>query len=84
MVLGGELVMDWAVPAVILIVAAAAAGLTYLRPYARRWRWRRRLIQAEGEVAAAMADGRLQRATGEAMLQHLEGLRRQCTRNGEG
>ena len=75
--------MAWAVPAVVLIVAAAVVGLAVARPFARRWRWRRRLIQAESEVAAAMADGRLHRATGEAMLQHLEGLRHRCSGDGE-
>jgi hypothetical protein len=44
----------------------------------------RRLDRAESVVADAMADGRLAIATGEALLQHLDGLRRACIRGGEG
>jgi hypothetical protein len=36
----------------------------------------RRLERAKSEVAEAVEGGRLARATGEALLQHLEGLRR--------
>ncbi|MFV2072442.1 MAG: hypothetical protein ACC742_07285 [Thermoanaerobaculales bacterium] len=45
------------------------------------WRRRRRLsrlLAAAVEVEAAVSDGRLPRSTGEALLQHLEGLRKAC------
>ena len=75
--------MGWAAPVGVLVAAVVCIVLVLARPSVRRWRWRRRLIQAEAEVAAAMADGRLQQPTGEALLQHLEGLRRQCSRKTE-
>jgi hypothetical protein len=66
--------------AVVLAVAFAAALAAAAAAGRRLLRWRRlqrRLACASAEVAAAMADGRLARATGEALLQHLEGLRRE-------
>ncbi len=75
--------MTWVLPILVLVMAAAVIGLAALRPIARRWKWRRQLAGSEAEVAAAMADGRLSRATGEALLQHLEGLRRECSRDRE-
>ena len=75
--------MMWALPLTVLAVGAAVLALAVLRPFARRWKWRRQLARSEGEVATAMADGRLSSATGEALLQHLEGLRRVCGRDRE-
>ena len=75
--------MGWAAPLGVLVAAIVCIVLFLARPSVRRWRWRRRLKQAENEVAAAMADGRLQQTTGEALLQHLEGLRHQCSRKNE-
>lgn len=75
--------MGWAAPVGVLVAAAVCIVLLLARPGVRRWRWRRRLHQAENEVAAAMADGRLHQPTGEALLQHLEGLRHQCSRKTE-
>jgi hypothetical protein len=59
--------------AVSVVVAGAV-----LRPLFRRRRWCRQLLAAGSEVQAAMADGRIAADTGEALLQHLEGLRREC------
>lgn len=63
-----------------VLAAAAIAGRRLLR----RWRLQRRLARAAAEVAVAMADGRLPRATGEVLLQHLEGLRRERSAAGRG
>lgn len=64
---------------VLTLVAAVtmvgAAGVL-VRRVARRWRTVRRLAAAERKVAEAIEDGRLSRSTGQAVLQHLEGLRR--------
>jgi hypothetical protein len=62
--------------AVAALVGAALAALA-ARPLVRRWRLRRRLARAAAEVGGAMADGRLPRPTGEALLKHLERLRRE-------
>jgi hypothetical protein len=62
--------------AAALLVAGAAAAAAVLRAPLRRWLTVRRLERAESEVAEAVEGGRLARATGEALLQHLEGLRR--------
>ena len=51
-----------------------------LRGLARRIRCMRRLDRALGDVAEAMSDGRIPNATGEALMQHLDGLRRSCVR----
>lgn len=62
--------------AAALLVAGAVAAAAVLRAPLRRWRTVRHLERAESEVAEAVEGGRLARATGEALLQHLEGLRR--------
>jgi hypothetical protein len=64
--------------------ATVAVGAVVLRGLMRRLKLLRRLDRAESVVADAMADGRLAIATGEALLQHLDGLRRACIRGGEG
>jgi len=49
------------------------------------WRRRRRLLRllaSAAEVKAAVLDGRLPQSTGEALLQHLEGLRKACAGGG--
>ena len=61
---------------VILLLAAATIGGVFARRAHRRHRRVRCLERAETSVAAAVADGRLSMATGQALLQHLEGLRR--------
>jgi hypothetical protein len=70
------------------LVAAAASVLIVLVTLIlghllRRIRLARRLERAEGRVEEAMADGRLAAATGEALMQHLDGLRRACVWRGE-
>ncbi|MEJ2581102.1 MAG: hypothetical protein P8127_05595 [Acidobacteriota bacterium] len=70
------------------LVAAAASVVIVLvtlilRGVVRRIRLVRRLERAEGRVEEAMADGRLATATGEALLQHLDGLRRACVGRGD-
>jgi hypothetical protein len=55
-------------------------GLLVVRWLLRRLRRLRRLERAQAAVAEAMADGRLTAATGEVLLQHLDGLRRACVR----
>jgi hypothetical protein len=62
--------------AVVVAVALATAAIAGRR-LLRWWRLQRRLARASAEVAAAMADGRLPRTTGEVLLQHIEGLRRE-------
>ena len=66
------------------LCAAVAVGALVFRGLVRRLRLLRRLERAESVVADAMADGRLATSTGEALLQHLDGLRRACVRGGEG
>jgi len=68
--------------ALFVVAVAALAAVFPLRRYVKRRLRRRRLEKCEADVAAAVADGRLARATGEALLQHLEGVRRECA--GEG
>jgi hypothetical protein len=71
------------VKAALVVVAASAAVLTVLlvlRGFARRFRRLRRIEVVERRVSEAMADGRLASAPGQALLQHLEGLRRACAR----
>lgn len=71
-----------------LVVALSSVAMVIfalvLRGLVRRFRRLRRLERAEAGVAEAMADGRLSATTGEALLQHLDGLRRACIRGGEG
>jgi hypothetical protein len=66
-------------PIVATVLVACLVGLA-CRWLVRRFRRLRRLEKATGEVSRAMADGRLAAATGEALLQHLDGLRRACSR----
>jgi len=73
--------VTWGFAVFVLAVAALAASFP-LRRYVKRWLRRRRLEKCEADVAAAIADGRLARATGEALLQHLEGVRRECIGDG--
>jgi HAMP domain-containing protein len=68
--------------AVILVVLAA--GIFVFRRLVWRFRRLRRLDRAAESVSEAMADGRLAAAAGEALLQHLDGLRRACARWREG
>jgi hypothetical protein len=69
---------------VVMLLAAAAVGGVIVRRGLRRYRRIHRLERAETSVAAAVADGRMSTATGQALLQHLEGLRRICSGRGEG
>lgn len=69
---------------VAIALAVIAAGALIARGLFRRIRLVRRLDRAEGVVSEAMADGRLAAPSGEALLQHLDGLRRTCIRSGEG
>ncbi len=62
-------------------VVAAGAAVTFTVPVLRRRRRVRRLAESEASVAKSVADGRLSRATGEVLLQHLEGLRRESSGN---
>ena len=69
---------------VTALSVALVAGFFMLRAFVRRLRRLRRLERAELRVSEAMADGRLATAAGEAVLQHLDGLRRACARWREG
>jgi len=62
-----------------ILLVLAAAGAVIVRQRLRLRRRIQRLESAEIEVSAALDDGRLARPTGEALLQHLEGLRRECS-----
>ena len=68
---------------VAMVLVAIVLGLA-LRWFVRRFRRLRRLERATGAVSMAMADGRLAAGTGEALLQHLDGLRRACSWGREG
>jgi hypothetical protein len=70
--------------AITAVSIALVAGIFVLRAFVRRYRRLRRLDRAEERVSEAMADGRLATAAGEAVLQHLDGLRRACARWREG
>lgn len=63
--------------AVALAVSVVAA--VGFRAALRRCKRIRRLRSSEQAVAAALEEGRLSQATGQALLQHLEGLRRECS-----
>ena len=67
-----------------MILIAHLLGALVLRWLVRRFRRIRRLERAAAGVSGAMADGRLAATTGEALLQHLDGLRRACSRGREG
>lgn len=69
---------------VALVVVVIVIGVLLVRGLVGRLRLVRRLDAAEKVVAEAMADGRLATSTGEALLQHLDGLRRACVWGGEG
>jgi len=64
----------------VLLVAGSVVAATFGRGLLRRHRWVRRLERSESGVEAAVVEGRLAAATGEALMQHLEGLRRECSR----
>lgn len=64
----------------LFVFVFVLAGL-FLRPVVRRRRLIRRLVRSEEAVAGAVADGRMAKASGEILLQHLEGLRRECSGN---
>ncbi len=68
----------------MVILATAIVASAMIRRAIRRHRRIRRLVRAEETVALAVSDGRISTATGQALLQHLEGLRRECTDGGEG
>jgi hypothetical protein len=61
-----------------MMLALSVGGAIWAAKWLRRRRRLGRLESAETEVAAALDDGRLARQTAEALLQHLEGLRREC------
>jgi hypothetical protein len=61
----------------VALVAAAAMAAFGGWKILRRLRRVRRLENAAASVAQSLAEGRLSRATGEALLQHLDGLRRE-------
>lgn len=63
----------------LAVVAVAGIGAACLRPLLRRRRLVRTLLRSEASVAKAVSDGRVSKATGELLLQHLEGLRRECS-----
>ena len=69
---------------VAMVLVAMVVGVLALRWLVRRFRRMRRLERATAGVSRAMADGRLTAMTGEALLQHLDGLRRACSRGREG
>jgi type II secretory pathway pseudopilin PulG len=69
---------------VAIVLVAVVVGALVLRWLVRRFRRMRRLERATAGVSRAMADGRLATTTGEALLQHLDGLRRTCSRGREG
>ncbi len=73
-----------AIAALLLFLGLALGGAFLGRQRFRRLRRVQRLESAEAEVVAAVEDGRLARETGEAVLQHLEGLRRECAAGDEG
>jgi hypothetical protein len=68
---------------VATVLVAFVVGLAF-RWLVRRFRRLHRLERATGAVSRAMADGRLAAGTGEALLQHLYGLRRACSWGREG
>lgn len=67
--------------ALLVLVVAAGLAAACSRPILRRRRLVRRLLRSEASVAKAVSDGRVSKATGEMLLQHLEGLRRECSGN---
>jgi len=71
--------MKWLAIATLLVALSAVAAVVGRRVLRRR-RWRRRLELSASRVEAAVAGGRLPASTGETLLQHLEGLRREISR----
>lgn len=69
---------------VAMVLVAMVVGALVLLWLVRRFRRLRRLERATVGVSRAMDDGLLTAATGEALLQHLDGLRRACSRGREG
>jgi hypothetical protein len=69
---------------VAMVLVAMVLGFLVLRWLVRRFRRLHRLEGAAEAVSRAMADGRLAAGTGEALLQHLDGLRRACSWGREG
>ena len=69
---------------VAMVLVAVVVGVLAFHWLVRRFRRLRRLDRATVGVSRAMDDGRLAAATGEALLQHLDGLRRACSRGREG
>ncbi len=65
---------------VVLLVATSVVTAIVGRRLVRRHRWMHRLEQSESAVELAVAGGRLGADTGHALMQHLEGLRRECSR----
>jgi Flp pilus assembly protein TadB len=63
----------------VLLVAASVVAATVGRRLVRRYRWMHRLEQSESAVESAVAEDRLRADTGHALMQHLEGLRRECS-----
>ena len=68
---------------VAMVLVAMVVGTLVLRSLVRRFRRIRRLERATAGVSRAVADGRLAAITGEALMQHLDGLRRACSRGRE-
>jgi HAMP domain-containing protein len=66
-------------PVVAVALVAMVVGFLALRLLVRRFRRLRRLERATVGVSRAMADGRLTTTSGEALLQHIDGLRRACS-----
>lgn len=75
--------MKLGIAVLVAFVAAGCVALPVKRYLGRVFRVRR-LEACEASVEKAVADGRLSSATGEALLQHLEGLRRECSGVGGG
>jgi len=69
---------------VAIVLVTMVVGALVLRRLVRRFRRIRRLERATAGVTGAMADGRLSAISGEALLQHLDGLLRACSRGREG
>jgi len=63
-----------------LLAAGSAIAAVVGRRVVRRHRWIRLLERSELGVEAGVAEGRLAADTGEALMQHLEGLRRDISR----
>lgn len=69
--------------AIVVLLAASAVAAVAGRRLVRRYRRLRRLEQSESAVESAVAEGRLGADAGYALMQHLEGLRREISRGRE-